>query len=146
MSELTKEESEIVDAIKLFGGTVTGLKQRRFRFTVKVSIGFGLVLAILLAIVLWLGISVVPRIDHNTNTVKDVQCSLYRLVLTSGYHPEARIDKNDSIEDQQEKLAVYNQQYQTIISDNNRLGCVKAAEPKKYITDPKQATTTTRGK
>lgn len=143
MTELTKEEHEIVDAIKLFGGTVTGLKQRRFRFTVKVSIAFGLVLVIILAIVFWISLVIIPRIDHNTKTVKSVQCSLYRLVLTSGYHPESRIDPTKSLEDQKENLAIYNSQYKTIVYDNNRLGCLKADDPNKYITDPAQITTTT---
>lgn len=143
MTELTKEENEIVDAIKLFGGTVTGLKLKRFRFTVKVTIAFGLVLASLLTIIIWIYLVVIPRIDHNSKTVKSVQCSLYRLVLTSGYHPESRVDPTKSDQEQKENLAVYNLQYKTIIFDNNRLGCLEAQGPTKYITNPDEATSTT---
>lgn len=145
-TELSKEESDLVEAINLFGGTVKGLKQRRFRFTVKVAIGFGIVLAVLLAIVLYIWLVILPKVDHNTNKVKSVQCSLYRLVLTSGYHPESRIDKNRSLDEQRDNLAIYNFQYKTIVNDNNRLGCVKAEGPPKYISDPKDATTTTTTK
>lgn len=143
MSELTKEEREIVEAIKIFGGTVTGLKQKRFRFTVMVSVAFGAVLVALLLLTIWISLFVIPRIDHNSKTVKSVQCSLYRLVLTSGYHPESRVDPTKSDSEQKENLRVYNLQYKTIVFDNNRLGCIEAPEPTKYITNPKDATTTT---
>src|SRR5690242_16498922 len=67
---LTKEEHDLIEAIQIFGGTVTGLKQRRFRFTVKVSIAFGIVLALILGIVLYLVIAVVPHINHTANVAK----------------------------------------------------------------------------
>lgn len=133
--QLTNEEHELVEAIKLFGGTVTGLKQRRFRFTVRVSIGFGVVLALILGIVLFITLVVLPRIEHNTKTVKSVQCSLYRIVLTSGYHPETRMDPDLPDSKNLENLLIYNEGFKTIIIDNNRLGCVKALEPQKYITN-----------
>lgn len=143
MTELSKDEQDLVEAIKLFGGTVAGLKQRRWRFTVKVSIAFGAVLVALLFIVMWVSLNVIPQIDHNSKLVKSVQCSLYRLVLTSGYHPESRVDKTKSFKEQRENLSVYNMQYKTIVIDNNRLGCLKAEEPVRYITNPTEATTTT---
>lgn len=145
MSEITNEELEkLVESISIFGGTVTGLKQRRFRFTVKVSIAFGVVLALILGIVCYISFVVLPRVNANTAKVKSVQCSLYRLVLTSGYHPESRIDEEMTSEDQAENLRIYNYQYKTIVNDNNRLGCTQQYdEPDKYITNPKEATTTT---
>ena len=65
MTDLTKEEKDLVDAITTFSDTVKDLKRKRFRFNVIVSIGFGIVLAAIMAIVLILSLSVLPQIDKN---------------------------------------------------------------------------------
>lgn len=144
MTKLTDEEVATVDAIKQFGETVTGLRKRQFRFVIVVSVAFGIVLLLILGIIGYILFSVVPRLDENTKKVKENTCSLYKLALTNGYHPENRVDPDKSVEEQKQNLAIYNEQYKTIVNDNNRLECtIHFEEPDKYITDPAQATTTT---
>lgn len=143
MSITEQHIRELTKSVNAFGESVKDLQKDRDRFLV----GLGIVVLGLVCVVMWLLVWIVPHIDRNTKTTKSVQCSFYKLVLTSGYRPDTRIDKTKSFAENKDNLRTYNNGYRTIVLDNNRLGCVRAQEPTMYISDPsKVTTTTTKGK
>lgn len=143
-----REPEALVGELKRFSDTVIDLKRRRNEYLIALLVAVGII-ALLVGWIMFVQNPRTDRLAHrvesNTQTITSVQCSLYRLVLTSGYHPETRIKPDDTLEEQIATLAVYNEQYRTIVRDNNRLGCTAAPEPTEYISDPTKVTTTTRG-
>lgn len=109
-------------AVTTFGDAITDLSNRRRRTIIALCAltAFTVLLTVAIGVV-------VIHVRENAKTIKSVQCSLYSLVLSGGYHPEKH----------REDLQSYNQVYATIVHDNNRLGCVQAVDPTRHTTTTK---------